>query len=208
MYVYLFFFFFFFKQKTAYEMSLRDWSSDVCSSDLLNAAELDRWVGPRARPNWLQRLLHSFLGEVTPATPASELVRRVDAEGRLRVSGLTIEKLKLENVVARGSLRDLKLDVQDSKAQWAGGQVRAKINASFLPRPSYEISADLDRINLTKLPGTGRLGDRLNGTASGKLQLTTKGVGRDELLQNLDGSGLVNLKKVELRGWDLPARDR
>src|SRR6059058_6595013 len=29
-----FFFFFFFKQKTAYEMSLRDWSSDVCSSDL------------------------------------------------------------------------------------------------------------------------------------------------------------------------------
>src|SRR6059058_297501 len=31
-----FFFFFFFKQKTAYEMSLRDWSSDVCSSDLLN----------------------------------------------------------------------------------------------------------------------------------------------------------------------------
>src|SRR6059058_1202822 len=29
------FFFFFFKQKTAYEMSLRDWSSDVCSSDLI-----------------------------------------------------------------------------------------------------------------------------------------------------------------------------
>src|SRR3546814_4138556 len=28
-------FFFFFKQKTAYEMRIRDWSSDVCSSDLL-----------------------------------------------------------------------------------------------------------------------------------------------------------------------------
>ena len=27
--------FFFFKQKTAYEMCGRDWSSDVCSSDLL-----------------------------------------------------------------------------------------------------------------------------------------------------------------------------
>src|SRR5216110_1825904 len=27
--------FFFFKQKTAYEISSRDWSSDVCSSDLL-----------------------------------------------------------------------------------------------------------------------------------------------------------------------------
>src|SRR3546814_4489908 len=30
-----FIFFFFFKQKTAYEMRISDWSSDVCSSDLL-----------------------------------------------------------------------------------------------------------------------------------------------------------------------------
>src|SRR3546814_2387100 len=29
-----FFYFFFFKQKTAYEMRISDWSSDVCSSDL------------------------------------------------------------------------------------------------------------------------------------------------------------------------------
>src|SRR3546814_14447396 len=30
----LLFIFFFFKQKTAYEMRISDWSSDVCSSDL------------------------------------------------------------------------------------------------------------------------------------------------------------------------------
>src|SRR5881296_677783 len=36
--IFLFFFvFFFFKQKTAYEMLLCDWSSDVCSSDLRGA---------------------------------------------------------------------------------------------------------------------------------------------------------------------------
>src|SRR3546814_20236361 len=29
------YYFFFFKQKTAYEMRISDWSSDVCSSDLL-----------------------------------------------------------------------------------------------------------------------------------------------------------------------------
>src|SRR3546814_9780040 len=32
--VLVFLFFFFFKQKTAYEMRISDWSSDVCSSDL------------------------------------------------------------------------------------------------------------------------------------------------------------------------------
>src|SRR3546814_19221642 len=38
--------FFFFKQKTAYEMRISDWSSDVCSSDLLRAA---RTSGPPGR---------------------------------------------------------------------------------------------------------------------------------------------------------------
>src|SRR3546814_15364590 len=33
--------FFFFKQKTAYEMRISDWSSDVCSSDLEGGLVLD-----------------------------------------------------------------------------------------------------------------------------------------------------------------------
>src|SRR3546814_7783246 len=37
----LYFFFFFFKQKTAYEMRISDWSSDVCSSDLPDDDEID-----------------------------------------------------------------------------------------------------------------------------------------------------------------------
>src|SRR3546814_9366310 len=41
--------FFFFKQKTAYEMRISDWSSDVCSSDLASvsykmAAEIEKLV--------------------------------------------------------------------------------------------------------------------------------------------------------------------
>src|SRR3546814_17481594 len=34
-FVFFFMMFFFFKQKTAYEMRISDWSSDVCSSDLV-----------------------------------------------------------------------------------------------------------------------------------------------------------------------------
>src|SRR3546814_2959680 len=33
---------FFFKQKTAYEMRISDWSSDVCSSDLIQKLEAKR----------------------------------------------------------------------------------------------------------------------------------------------------------------------
>src|SRR3546814_4774610 len=41
------FVFFFFKQKTAYEMRISDWSSDVCSSDLASklAADNDDLLG-------------------------------------------------------------------------------------------------------------------------------------------------------------------
>src|SRR3546814_1353547 len=37
-----YFIFFFFKQKTAYEMRISDWSSDVCSSDLQPASKKRR----------------------------------------------------------------------------------------------------------------------------------------------------------------------
>src|SRR3546814_8604630 len=37
--------FFFFKQKTAYEMRISDWSSDVCSSDLVGPVVPDRARG-------------------------------------------------------------------------------------------------------------------------------------------------------------------
>src|SRR3546814_9567041 len=40
---------FFFKQKTAYEMLISDWSSDVCSSDLLTL--LNQLLGAFVRPN-------------------------------------------------------------------------------------------------------------------------------------------------------------
>src|SRR3546814_7033608 len=46
--------FFFFKQKTAYEMRISDWSSDVCSSDLLVMRAYSGLAGPedpRPRPD-------------------------------------------------------------------------------------------------------------------------------------------------------------
>src|SRR3546814_9849855 len=46
-----YFLFFFFKQKTAYEMRIGDWSSDVCSSDLHVAARDLRNRADRIEPD-------------------------------------------------------------------------------------------------------------------------------------------------------------
>src|SRR3546814_7078032 len=48
MFEYIVYVFFFFKQKTAYEMRISDWSSDVCSSDLTRTRRT-RWPRRSAR---------------------------------------------------------------------------------------------------------------------------------------------------------------
>jgi len=171
----------------------------------LDAAELDRWIGPRARPSWLQRLLSSLLGSANTSPAASELERRVNAEGEIRVDEFTLEKIKLTQLRAEGALHDLHLELRQAEAHWAGGTLRARIRATFLPRPSYDVSADLDRVDLAQLPAAANLPERFAGLASGTLHLTTQGVGREELLQRLTGKGEVKLRDVEFRGWDVSA---
>ena len=173
----------------------------------LDAAELDRWIGPRARPSWLQRLLSSLLGSANASPAASELVRRVNAEGEIRVDEFTLEKIKLTQLRAEGALHDLHLELRQADAHWAGGTLRARVRAAFLPRPSYDISADLDRVDLAQLPlpAPAILPERFAGLASGTLHLTMQGVGREELLQHLTGKGEVKLRDLEFRGWDVGA---
>src|SRR3546814_18222148 len=49
--------FFFFKQKTAYEMRISDWSSDVCSSDLFfPRRQADKICAYRFALSWRDRL--------------------------------------------------------------------------------------------------------------------------------------------------------
>src|SRR3546814_16337360 len=82
--------FFFFKQKTAYEMRISDWSSDVCSSDLkLNRSQrifnlmrdAARDVSP-GRPALVGKLLRDIVkGQDMPADNLHQLHRQ-----RLRVS--------------------------------------------------------------------------------------------------------------------------
>ena len=60
--LFFYFFFFFFKQKTAYEIVSRDWSSDVCSSDLTMCVFVERGTNERksAMP---KPFLYAFIAE-------------------------------------------------------------------------------------------------------------------------------------------------
>src|SRR3546814_8980793 len=92
--------FFFFKQKTAYEMRISDWSSDVCSSDLDTTED--------AKARRLQN--HLFLD--LPGVAADHDLRRTTAAERIRAdladlvpfgAGLYLVR---EDAIGRASCRD------------------------------------------------------------------------------------------------------
>src|SRR3546814_9325250 len=90
---------FFFKQKTAYEMRISDWSSDVCSSDLVSGKDHLRGVWVNGAPSPLDRpfgwdthlpfwvTLTAFEGKVTPGRNSLCALVEADTEGFFPVDG-------------------------------------------------------------------------------------------------------------------------
>src|SRR3546814_8529401 len=80
--------FFFFKQKTAYEMRISDWSSDVCSSDLnMYVTEITEGRVSVRSPNGVTRVVH---GDMPVANPITFHKGRLLA-GECRVGGRIME---------------------------------------------------------------------------------------------------------------------
>src|SRR3546814_6384381 len=74
---------FFFKQKTAYEMRISDWSSDVCSSDLLELEHAHRPV-PDDGAGLFQdagQLLRGLRADVEDEVVVGHRVGRLDGIG-------------------------------------------------------------------------------------------------------------------------------
>src|SRR3546814_10154535 len=66
--------FFFFKKKTAYEMRISDWSSDVCSSDLAKIQHGCIVMGGARRQIGIASIGKQIGGEIERPEPASQAV--------------------------------------------------------------------------------------------------------------------------------------
>src|SRR3546814_5667260 len=84
--------FFFFKQKTAYEMRISDWSSDVCSSDLAPCAPVMKVLRPLIT-QWLPlRWQVVFIIDGSDPAPPSSAGSVIKKAQRMRPSTLGSRK--------------------------------------------------------------------------------------------------------------------
>jgi hypothetical protein len=177
-------------------------------ADHLSATELDRWLGPRARPGWLERLLPGLLGaeRTAAAAAASQLLRSVRAQGELTVDEFSLGALKLKRLQAQTAIGASRVSITRGEAELAGGRVNGNLEVSFASRPRYEAGIAFDRVDLAALAGAdAALRDLVAGQAGGRLDLAAQGIGKTELLASLEGKGTARVRAAEFRGLDLPA---
>src|SRR3546814_6559311 len=94
----LFLLFVFFKQKTAYEMRISDWSSDVCSSDLSKVREQDRAGVQRWPPLCRQFRSGRVLRFHRPPCAATFPCRPRDRRGHGRFPASVPESLDIKHL--------------------------------------------------------------------------------------------------------------
>ena len=186
----------------ARKYSDKQWTFDL-TADHLGAADLDRWLGPRARPGFLARFTGS--NSVAAASPVADaVVTRLSAQGRLRAGEIDIPPMHIEQFDGEAELAGREVRIQKAQADFFGGKISGSLEARLLPDPSYEFQGRFDRVDLARLgSAVSFLKSRIGGNASGTLTLSAHGVGRQDLIGSMEGQGTLSGRNAALRGLDL-----
>lgn len=180
----------------------KEWTFDL-TVDHLDTAELDRWLGPRARPGFLAR----FTGSAPAASPplaAGGVITRLAARGRLRAGAIDLPPMHIQQFDGEAELDGRTVRIRKAQAGFFGGKIFGSFDARLLPDPSYEFQGRFDRVDLAQLArAVPFLNARMGGSASATLALSAHGIGRQNLIGSLQGQGTLSGQNVVLRGLDL-----
>jgi hypothetical protein len=188
----------------ARKYSDKQWTFDL-TADRLDASDLDRWLGPRARPGFLARFTGS--NSAVSAAPLTDgVITRLAAHGRLRASAIVIPPMQIEQFDGEAELAGRTIQIRKAHADFFGGKISGSFDAQLLPDPSYVFDGRFDRVNLAQLArAVPFLNERIGGSASATLTLSAHGVGRQDLIDSMQGEGTLSGQNATVRGLELSA---
>ncbi len=175
------------------------------SADRLEIAAVNQWLNPARQQGLFQRLISSAATRRGSAEYEEQL-GRLRARGQVQVAQLTLAPVSLHKLRGTLELDGRKLRLTDAQADFYGGAVHGSLRAELALEPKYEVQARFERVNLAALTAsTATLNNLFSGTAAGELSLSTRGIGRENLLRALDAQAALDSRDAQFRGLDLAA---
>jgi hypothetical protein len=175
------------------------WSFDL-AADRLDTGDFYAWLGEPARPSLLQRML-PFGG----SSSASEIrkdranaLQEMHARGRLRVTALAFSPLQVERIDAATVIDGPSLTLHQGRANLAGGQITGDLAVRLSDEPSYSFDGQFARVDLSDFAESVALPGRLEGLASGELEISARGADRAALAASLQGDGRLRARETSL----------
>lgn len=170
------------------------------TADRLSGSDLDRWLNPRWREGFLDRML-PFLNSSSPTSVVPE---------DLRAQGLiTVDQFAMASLILRHLQGDLKiggrhLQLSTAKAQFYGGNLDGSLDAELTAIPSYRIRFDYSRVDLASLSVPfPTLDNAFGGAASGFLILNFRGADRADLISSLECRGNARVTDPQIKALNL-----
>ena len=170
------------------------------STDALSAADLDRWLNPRWRQSFLDRML-PFLNSSSPANAVPENLR---AEGHINIEEFALAPVALHHLQSDVKIGGRHIEVSSAKAEFFGGALEGSLDAQLTAAPSYRLNLEYSRVDLAALTAAfPTLADLFGGSASGEFALGSGGGTRADLLSSLECRGNARISDAKLQNLDL-----
>jgi hypothetical protein len=170
------------------------------SADHLTTANLDRWLNPRWRQSFLDRML-PFLNSPSPVNAVPETLR---ASGKLTVEQFTLAPFAAHRLQGEVKLAGRRIEFVNAQAQFYGGELGGSFVAEVAATPAHRLNLNFSHVDLRAFTGaTQNLADLFAGAASGQLMLSARGANRADLLASLECQGTARVSGAELHNLSL-----
>lgn len=173
----------------------------IVSGDQLSATNLERWLNPRWRQSFVDRIL-PFLTSRATATASPESVR---ARGRISLDDFTLDALVVQRLRGDLNIDARHLGLSDMQGQLEDGAISGSFLADLEPASKYEGTLEFSGIDLKSMSASfPSLAGLFTGSASGRFTFNTRGSTVGDLVSSLECRGSARAKDGWIAGIRLP----
>jgi uncharacterized protein involved in outer membrane biogenesis len=172
------------------------------SADRLSTADLDRWLNPRWRESFIDRML-PFLS-LGPATAVPDDLR---GAGQLTIAEFKATPLVFQDLAGDLEINGRNVTFEHASAQLAGGKLIGSLDARLAATPTYNVRADFSKIDLGSFVGdtpadraAAKSASTFGGVASGETQFSVSGTSRAAFANSLQCKGTIDIRNPAWRG--------